>query len=176
MADRVTPPNSGAMGGGLDVDSVETNAPPESVSQDGGAGGLLPLRTSVRMAGSRSDGFPVAASFRPASGDPRAGSVGAAADGAGVGGGREACHGPQSAAVSAIGAGRCNPSISSTAATVSELSGAALSRCRAASAKCRRPRNCQAAATAVRHVVIATPRSARCVWAEMRWRWTLKVL
>jgi hypothetical protein len=31
-------------------------------------------------------------------------------------------------------------------------------------------------ATAVRHEVIATPRSARCVWAEMRWRWTLKVL
>ncbi len=52
----------------------------------------------------------------------------------------------------------------------------ALSRCRAASAKCRRLRNCQAAATVVRHVVIATPRSARCVWAEMRWRWTLKVL
>ena len=44
------------------------------------------------------------------------------------------------------------------------------------SAKCRRLRNCQAAATAVRHVVIATARSARCVWAEMRWRWTLKVL
>jgi len=56
----------------------------------------------------------------------------------------------------------------------------ALSRCRAAgakwSAKCRRLRNCQAAATAVRHVVIATARSARCVWAETRWRWTLKVL
>ena len=52
----------------------------------------------------------------------------------------------------------------------------ALSRCRVASAKCRHLRNCQAAATAVRHVVIATPRSARCVWAEMRWRWTLKVL
>ena len=53
---------------------------------------------------------------------------------------------------------------------------AALSRCRAASAKCRRLRNCQAAATAVRHVVIAAARSARCVWAEVRWRWTLKVL
>src|SRR5208337_2877695 len=52
----------------------------------------------------------------------------------------------------------------------------ALSRCRAASAKCRHLRNCQAAATAVRHVVIAAARSARCVWAEMRWRWTLKVL
>ena len=37
-------------------------------------------------------------------------------------------------------------------------------------------RNCQAAATAVRHGVIATARSARCVWAETRWRWTLKVL
>src|SRR5271169_6738836 len=52
----------------------------------------------------------------------------------------------------------------------------ALSRCHAASAKCRRPRNCQAAATAVRHVVIAAARSTRCVWAEVRWRWTLKVL
>src|SRR5208337_955540 len=52
----------------------------------------------------------------------------------------------------------------------------ALSRCRAAGAKCRRLRNCQAAATAVRHAVIATARSARCVWAETRWRWTLKVL
>ena len=47
-----------------------------------------------------------------------------------------------------------------------------LSRCHSTSAKCRRLRNCQAAATAVRHVVIATARSARCVWAEMRWRWT----
>ena len=37
-------------------------------------------------------------------------------------------------------------------------------------------RNFQAAATAVRHVTIATARSARCVWAEVRWRWTLKVL
>src|SRR5208337_5072122 len=54
--------------------------------------------------------------------------------------------------------------------------GMALSRCRAASAKCRHLRNCQAAATAVRHVVIAAARSVRCVWAEMRWRWTLKVL
>ncbi len=52
----------------------------------------------------------------------------------------------------------------------------ALSRCHAADAKCRRLWNCQAAATAVRHVVIATARSARCVWAETRWRWTLKVL
>jgi hypothetical protein len=52
----------------------------------------------------------------------------------------------------------------------------ALSRCRAASAKCRRLRNCQDAATAVRHVVIAAARSTRCAWAEVRWRWTLKVL
>src|SRR5271157_6637667 len=42
----------------------------------------------------------------------------------------------------------------------------------ATSAKCQRLMDGQAAATAVRHVVIATPRSARCVWAEMRWRWT----
>jgi|SRR5580700_3148569 transposase-like protein len=46
----------------------------------------------------------------------------------------------------------------------------------AASAKCRRRKNCQAAATAVRHVSIAAARSVRCVWAEVRWRWTLKVL
>ena len=51
-----------------------------------------------------------------------------------------------------------------------------LSRCRTTNAKCRRFRNCQAAATAVRHVSIAVARSARCVWAEVRWRWTLKVL
>ena len=46
----------------------------------------------------------------------------------------------------------------------------ALSRCRAESVKCRRLRNCQAAATAVRHVVIAWSRSTRCVRAETRWR------
>ena len=37
-----------------------------------------------------------------------------------------------------------------------------------ASAKRRRLRNFQAAATAVRHVSIATARSSRCVWAEVR--------
>jgi hypothetical protein len=41
-----------------------------------------------------------------------------------------------------------------------------LSRCRA-SAKCRRLKNCQAAATAVRHVFIASARSMRCVWADV---------
>jgi hypothetical protein len=50
-----------------------------------------------------------------------------------------------------------------------------LSRC-PASARCQRLKNCQAAATAVRHVSIAAARSVRCVWAEVRWRWTLKVL
>jgi hypothetical protein len=34
----------------------------------------------------------------------------------------------------------------------------------------------QAAATISRHVLIAAVRSVRCVWAELRWRWTLKVL
>ena len=34
----------------------------------------------------------------------------------------------------------------------------------------------QAAATASRRVPIAAARSVRCVWAEVRWRWTLKVL
>ncbi len=51
-----------------------------------------------------------------------------------------------------------------------------LSRCRAANAKCRPLRNCQAAATAVRHLSIAAARSVRCVWADVRWRWTLNVL
>jgi hypothetical protein len=46
----------------------------------------------------------------------------------------------------------------------------------AASARCQRLKNCQTAATAVRHVSIAAARSVRCVWAEVRWRWTLKVL
>ena len=46
---------------------------------------------------------------------------------------------------------------------------AALSRCRASSAKCRRLRNCQAAATAVRHVVIAdsAKRTVRLGGGEM---------
>ena len=52
----------------------------------------------------------------------------------------------------------------------------ALSRCPAASAQGRRLGNCQAAATAVRHASIAAARSARCVWAEVGRRWTLKVL
>ena len=51
-----------------------------------------------------------------------------------------------------------------------------LSRCRTTNAKCRRLGNCQAASTAVRHVLIAAARSTRCVWADVRWRWTLKVL
>jgi putative transposase len=52
-----------------------------------------------------------------------------------------------------------------------------LSHCHGASAKRRRLRNFQAAAaTAVRRVSIATARGSRCVWAEVRWRWTLKML
>ena len=53
---------------------------------------------------------------------------------------------------------------------------AAMSRCQGKNATFHGLSGCQAAAIAVCHVVIATPRSARCVWAEMRWRWTLKVL
>ena len=34
----------------------------------------------------------------------------------------------------------------------------------------------QAAVTASRHVLIAATRNVRCVEAEVRWRWTLKVL
>src|SRR5271166_1254857 len=52
----------------------------------------------------------------------------------------------------------------------------ALSRCQGKNATFHDLSGCQAAATAVRHVVIAAARSARCVWAERRWRWTLKVL
>ena len=61
-------------------------------------------------------------------------------------------------------------------AQIDEAVDLGLSHCHAASAKSRRLRNCQATATAVRHVVIAAARSTRCVWAEVRWRWTLKVL
>ena len=46
--------------------------------------------------------------------------------------------------------------------------------------KRRREADCcaelQAAAATSRHVVIAAARSTRCVWADMRWRWTLKML
>ena len=49
----------------------------------------------------------------------------------------------------------------------------ALSRCQGKNATFHDLSGCQAAATAVRHVVIAAARSARCVWV---WRWTLKVL
>src|SRR5208283_563755 len=52
----------------------------------------------------------------------------------------------------------------------------ALSRCQGKNATFHDLSGYQAAATAVRHVVIAAARSARCVWAELRWRWTLKVL
>ena len=46
----------------------------------------------------------------------------------------------------------------------------------ATSTKCHRLMEGQAAATAVRHVLIAGARSTRCVWVDVRWRWTLKVL
>ena len=68
------------------------------------------------------------------------------------------------------------PFAGADASMPSSMSQRGLSRCRAASAKCRRLKNCQAAATAVRQVSIAAARSVRCVWAEVRWRWTLKML
>ncbi len=52
----------------------------------------------------------------------------------------------------------------------------ASSRCHAKSASGRRHGDFQAAATTSRHVLIAAARSVRCVRAEVRWRWTLKVL
>src|SRR5271166_1629183 len=61
-------------------------------------------------------------------------------------------------------------------ATETEAASVVLSRCRTTNAKCRYLGNCQAASTAVRHVLIAAARSTRFVWADVRWRWTLKVL
>jgi hypothetical protein len=52
----------------------------------------------------------------------------------------------------------------------------ALSRCRRKSATGLQLLKFQAAATASRHVLIAAARKVRCVEAEVRWRWTLKVL
>jgi hypothetical protein len=52
----------------------------------------------------------------------------------------------------------------------------ALSHCRSKSARELRLTDFQAAATASRHVVIAAARSTRCDLADVRWRWTLKVL
>ena len=42
--------------------------------------------------------------------------------------------------------------------------------------ECRPIRLAQAAAVTSRHVCVADARKARCVLAEVRWRWTLKVL
>ena len=53
---------------------------------------------------------------------------------------------------------------------------AALSRCRTKNAKSLRLAYFQATATAARHVFIAAARKPRCVWADVRWRWTLKML
>ena len=53
----------------------------------------------------------------------------------------------------------------------------ALSHCCSKSARGElRLTDFQAAATASRHVVIAAARSTRCDLADVRWRWTLKVL
>jgi hypothetical protein len=52
----------------------------------------------------------------------------------------------------------------------------ALSRCRRKSATALQLLKFQAAVTASRHVLIAAARKVRCVEAEVRWRWTLKVL
>jgi hypothetical protein len=52
----------------------------------------------------------------------------------------------------------------------------ALSRWRRRSAMGLQLLKFQAAVTASRHVLIAAARKVRCVEAEARWRWTLKVL
>ena len=52
----------------------------------------------------------------------------------------------------------------------------ALSRYRMKNARDLRLAYFQATATAARHMFIADARKARCVLAEVRWRWTLKVL
>ena len=51
-----------------------------------------------------------------------------------------------------------------------------LSRYRMKNARDLRLAYFQATATAARHMFIADARKARCVLAEVRWRWTLKVL
>jgi hypothetical protein len=56
------------------------------------------------------------------------------------------------------------------------LVGEALSRWRRRSAMGLQLLKFQAAVTASRHVLIAAARKVRCVEAEVRWRWTLKVL
>ena len=52
----------------------------------------------------------------------------------------------------------------------------ALSRYRMNNARDLRLAYFQATATAARHMFIADARKARCVLAEVRWRWTLNVL
>ena len=52
----------------------------------------------------------------------------------------------------------------------------ALSRCRTKDARSLGLAYFQATATAARHVFIAAARKPRCVWADVRWRWTLKML
>ena len=52
----------------------------------------------------------------------------------------------------------------------------ALSRCRRKSAMGLQLLKFQAAVTASRHVLMAAARKVRCVEAEVRWRWALKVL
>jgi hypothetical protein len=51
-----------------------------------------------------------------------------------------------------------------------------LSRCPRKSAMGLQLWKLQVPATASRHVLIAATRKLRCVEAEVRWRWTLKVL
>ena len=52
----------------------------------------------------------------------------------------------------------------------------ALSRYRMKNTKILRLAYFQATATAACHMFIADARKARCVLAEVRWRWTLKML
>jgi hypothetical protein len=52
----------------------------------------------------------------------------------------------------------------------------AMSRCRKKKTTILRLEHFQAIATAARHMSIADARKARCVLADVRWRWTLKVL
>jgi len=52
----------------------------------------------------------------------------------------------------------------------------ALSRCQTEHVTNRLPRQVHAAATTSRHVCMAEALNARCVLAEVRWRWTLKIL
>ena len=91
---------------------------------------------------------------------------------------REVDHDGEISGEGAGGTTDCAARLGGFAGPVRGGSGAwrALSRCRTKNATRLRLVYFQAAATASRHVFIAAARKVRCVWADTRWRWTLKML